>query len=257
MSEIAFSNLRSHSVFTATRSIEKRVVDNGVVFDKNELAELAGQVMPEKQELEQAFNTIAAVLRTLEIDADMIASCLEGLSPAQRDKILAYLQQLKRNRQKAHDLHYHYTETCLASSQQHFTNGVTPRERQLAERIMKLRERIAKLIALCHELLTNYKLLGKVQLPKDYAKSLAAIKNLGNILTEVFGGSFKYFANGFKVIAGQEIYVERTGEIYVNDVAQLQGALQQLATRLAQATEGIRHTQTQAVARNFVQLTSS
>lgn len=192
----------------------------------------------DRQAIERAFNLIASVLRGLEVDVNMIDASLARLSPAQREKILLHLQQLKANKQRTHDLHYRYTELCLADSQQHFTNGVTPRERQLAERIMRLRERIADLIANCHDLLTKYLLIGKVQLPANCNKSLAAIKQLGNVLTEVFGGSFKYFNSGFKITGKQAIYIERNGEVYANNLEQLTGSLEQLAQRLAQTTEG-------------------
>lgn len=248
-----FSTLGRSSLFSQPLN-----VNNKAEFRKNEplnvqamppdvssasIAVLPSTPLTANQEIERAFNAIVAALRTLEIDTNMIESGLSHLSPAEREKILTHLQRLKRNKQKTHDLHYHYTEVCLASSQQHFTNGVTPRERQLADKIMKLRERIAALIDFCRDLLTQYKLLGKVALPKDCAKSLTAIKNLGHILTEVFdntfkGGKFKYFAHGFKIEAEQTIYVGHNGEIYVKDVEQLTGVLMQLQQRLAQVTEG-------------------
>jgi|GEM_PF-2274242 len=244
MSAEMFSNLTRQSLFSQSPTVKHNAelerlsqagsnkVGKAIVEDASALCFVDGQ------EIERAFHAIAAALRTLEIDANMIDSCLSRLSPAQREKILSHLQQLKRNKQKTHDLHYHYTEVCLASSQQHFTNGVTPRERQLADRIMRLRERIAKLINFCHELLTKYKLLGKVQLPRDCSKSLAAIKNLGNVLTEIFGGSFKYFANGFRVDADQAIFIQTNGEIYASNIELLQGVLEELSVRLAQVTEG-------------------
>lgn len=268
---MVFSTLSRSSLFSQPLN-----VNNKTEFRKNE--PLSVQAMPteagaksagisglfslsltDNQEIERAFHAIVAALRTLEIDTNMIESCLSHLSPAEREKILTHLQQLKRNKQKTHDLHYHYTEVCLASSQQHFTNGVTPRERQLADKIMKLRERIATLIDLCRALLTQYKLLGKVSLPKDCGKSLSAIKNLGNILTEVFcnnfkGGSFKYFAQGFKIEAEQTIYVRHNGEVYVKDVEQLTDVLLQLQQRLAQATEGKLLVKTQPTITSLPQL---
>lgn len=250
MTVIGFSGLTKQSLFSRPSIVKHNtevkkfdaVTSNNqtteVVEKTSAINELPDLSLASAQEIERAFHAIAAALRTLEIDSNMIDSCLSRLSPAQREKILSHLHQLKRNKQKTHDLHYYYTEVCLASSQQHFTNGVTPRERQLADRIMKLRERIAMLISFCHELLTKFSLLGKVQLPKDCSKSLAAIKNLGNILTAVFGGSFKYFANGFKIEAEQAIYIERNGEIYASNIEQLKEALEQLNIRLAQAAEG-------------------
>jgi hypothetical protein len=251
MAEMAFSNLTRQSLFSQSSAVNSntgvrkkfgqlntQLPAIEIVQKNSDIAELRSEPLDNSQEIERAFHAIAAALRTLEIDANMIDSCLARLSPAEREKILTHLQQLKRNKQKTHDLHYHYTEVCLASSQQHFTNGISPRERQLSERIMKLRERIAKLIGFCHELLTQYKLLGKVQLPKDWNKSLAAIKNLGNVLTEIFGGTFKCFANGFKVDAAQKIYIERNGEVYASNVEQLKDVLTQLQQRLTQAVEG-------------------
>jgi len=266
MAGIVFSTLSRSSLFQRPSAVDNKAefrkfatvntqsIVTEIVEKSSNVVDLSGSSLADSQEIERAFHAIAAALRTLEIDANMIESCLSRLTPAQRENILTHLQQLKRNKQKTHDLHYHYTEVCLASSQQHFTNGVTPRERQLADKIMKLRERIAQLISVCHELLTQYKLLGKVALPKDCSKSLAAIKNLGNILTEVFGGTFKYFANGFKVEAEQSIYIGHNGEIYVSDVEQLKDVLIQLQQRLAQATEGKLLTKSQAVVTRLPQL---
>lgn len=248
MATLAFSGFRSRSLFSQGSSVYTSVAarkEEATKFQSiNSLSEAVENgaskpaVAEDRETLERAFNLIASILRGLEVDVNIVDASLAKLSPSQREKILAHLQQLKRNKQKTHDLHYRYTELCLADSQEHFTNGVTPRERQLAERIMKLRERIAELISVCHSLMNEFKLLGKLELPRNCDKSLAAIKRLGNVLGEVFGGSFKYFNSAFKITGEQAIFVERNGDVYATDLTKLSHSLEQVAQRLAQVTEG-------------------
>lgn len=187
----------------------------------------------DRQEIDRAFGLIASALRTVETEVTRIAHSLEKLSPAQPSIVARHFEQLKQNKQKAQDIHYRYTEVCLASSAQHFTAGISPKERQLADRLMKLREYIAQLMDVCRDLLKNYKLLGEIDLPKDYGKSLSSIKMLGGILSQVFGGSFKYQANSFKIDAEHPVYIEQTGKIYVAQAEQLAGKLEELADALA------------------------
>lgn len=232
---LGISRLNQYTLFSQLQarrqasSANKDLIPAAANLSENQLAVVSSR------EVETALRLIVSTLRTLENEVAKATVCLHRLSPAKPEQLSAHLVKLKQNKQKTHDLHFHYTNVCLANSFQHFTVGITPKERLLTERFMDLLQNISKLIMVCQDKLSGYKLLGKIALPRNYGSSLASIKELGGILAEVFDGKYNYQADSFRIDAEQPVYIEKTGEIYAVKAAQLAGKIEQLTERFAEA----------------------